>query len=263
MVTTLDRASVDESIARSFGADPVVMPVLDDLLQDIAVLGTPIEPLIGVLRPLRLRGVRRVLELGCGKGLAAVALARDLELEVTGVDAHAPFIDEARRRAGLMGLDMRCHFVHGDARQSNGEAAGYDAVMLLGWRTAFGSIHETVAALRGRVHPGGFMILDRDYALDPDAVNGEVLDHEGTAAALTAFGDRIVMEKHGRNQETIELAELTRRALERRAREMLRTYPGIAGTVWEWVERLRREVALHATGGPLMPAIWVVQKASR
>ncbi len=56
----------------------------------------------------------RILDLGCGKGAVAIAMARALGCRVTGIDACAPFIEKARERASALGAADRGRFRGGD-----------------------------------------------------------------------------------------------------------------------------------------------------
>ncbi len=49
----------------------------------------------------------RIVEFGCGAGVATIALARSIPCHVTAVDIHQPFLDELDRRAVRAGLQDR------------------------------------------------------------------------------------------------------------------------------------------------------------
>ena len=51
----------------------------------------------------------RVLDLGCGPGASTLALARALQVPVTGVDLHAPFLQQLKGRAEAEGLAPLVH----------------------------------------------------------------------------------------------------------------------------------------------------------
>lgn len=69
--------------------------------------------LAGVLASLRIPRGSVALDLGCGKGGAAITLARHFT-RVTGVELAAELVDIARRNAQRSGLD-NLRFVHSDA----------------------------------------------------------------------------------------------------------------------------------------------------
>jgi SAM-dependent methyltransferase len=253
-------ALLEELIAGSLHADPVLMPVLDYLLQDIEVLGGDPEQIVGMIRPLKMAGgVRLVLDLGCGKGAIATALAAELGLYVTGIDAFQPFIEEARTRASAMGVLDQCLFEVADMRQLINRLPAFDLVLYIACGRVFGDMQQTITALRTFVRPRGFIVIGDVYRVNGAVgVSPDIPDYEAVVAALTSHGDRIVAEKHGITQESVDINQNTTRVLERRARELMSLYPGLHAAMWEYIEGYRRD---HTATGALVPSMWIVQKA--
>jgi SAM-dependent methyltransferase len=253
-------APLEELIAASLHADPALMPVLDYLLQDIEVLGGDPEQIVGMIRPLKMAGsVRLVLDLGCGKGAIATALAAELGLYVTGVDAFQPFVEEARTRASAMGVLERCLFEVADMRQLVNRLPAFDLVLYIACGRVFGDMQQTITALRTFVRPRGFIVIGDVYRVNGAVgVSPDIPDYEAVVAALTSHGDRIVAEKHGLTQESVDITQNTTRALERRARELMSFYPGLHAAMWEYIEGHRHD---RTATGSLVPSMWIVQKA--
>ncbi len=104
----------------------------------------------------QLRPGSRVLDVTCGPGLYAVALAQR-GCEVTGIDISPAAIAYAREIAEDAGVADRCRFVLGDARQLAVAAGDFDAALLLyGQLAAFPSdqaraiLERVCAALKPR-----------------------------------------------------------------------------------------------------------------
>ncbi|WNG54045.1 methyltransferase domain-containing protein [Archangium gephyra] len=91
--------SLEEQVATALETTPELLPFMPELLADLDELGTEVRDIIELLRPLGLPAGARVLDLGCGKGTVALALARELGLRVLGMDGFVPFVEQARRRA--------------------------------------------------------------------------------------------------------------------------------------------------------------------
>jgi SAM-dependent methyltransferase len=112
-----------------------------------------------IVDALHLAPGAEVLDLGCGPGLYAVALA-ERGLSVTGIDLSTTAIAHARGAAEAAGLEIR--FVHGDYRELD-ETDTYDAALLV--YLDFGVLPEwDRLPLLERIHaallPGGRLVVD-------------------------------------------------------------------------------------------------------
>ena len=105
---------IDRQIAESLDATPDLLPFLPELLADWT--SSPPDEVLRFLEPLELPPTTRALDLGCGKGAVALALAERLGFYVVAVDAFPPFVEECRRRAEDKRLGHRCEFYCGDLR---------------------------------------------------------------------------------------------------------------------------------------------------
>jgi ubiquinone/menaquinone biosynthesis C-methylase UbiE len=95
---------------------------------------------------------RRVLDLGTGTGVVALALAdRYPEAEILGIDLSPGMIDEARRKVPSE-LAGRVGFEAGDASALGSPDAAFDLVVLSNMIPFFGELARVVA-------PGGTLVL--------------------------------------------------------------------------------------------------------
>ncbi len=124
---------------------------------------------LGRLAGLRRRVVRdyvtpgaRVLEIGCGTGALAVALA-EAGADVTGIDASEAMLAEARARLEGAGLADRVHLVHMDASvvADRFEAGAFDLVVasLILSELPPGERDFVLSACRLLLAPGGRMLV--------------------------------------------------------------------------------------------------------
>jgi cyclopropane fatty-acyl-phospholipid synthase-like methyltransferase len=257
-------SSLDMEVAASLEVDdPALMPFLPRLLQDLESLGSLPEDIVEALREVGLPPGSRVLDLGCGKGSIARALARELGCHVVGVDGFPPFVAEAERAAGAEGLSGRCRFRHADLRAVVQEGTLYDAVLLVSVGPIFGDHASTVKALRTCVRPGGFMLFD-DMYLAPGA-GGQVPEYaqyaerEETLRRLTSHGDLLRYESTSPPEELIAHNQRNTEAIAKRAQELARAHPEAAAVLEAFVERQREECELLETR--TVDALWVLERA--
>jgi 2-polyprenyl-3-methyl-5-hydroxy-6-metoxy-1,4-benzoquinol methylase len=257
-------ATLEQEVAASLDAeDPALLPFLPRLLQDLEALGSSPEDIVAALREVGLSPGARVLDLGCGKGATARAVARELGCDVVGVDGFAPFIAEAERAAAAEGLSDRCRFRHADLRAVVQERALYDAALMVAVGPVLGDHAATVKALRACVRPGGFMLIG-DMYLAPGA-GGQVPEYpryaerEETLRRLRAHGDLLRLERTSPPEELVALNQRNTEAIARRAEELARAHPEAAEALQAFVAGQREECELLET--QTVDALWVLERA--
>ena len=207
---TLALPGAASMVARSMGVPIRLLPVLGRVVRPISEFFAPARPLVDRLVPLLVPG-QTVLDLGCGKGGVSHQLAARARVSVVGVDAHAPFIDAARKIAASYAFAHRCRFYIDDVTAPGTWMRPADLVLALGLGTVYGTPEATVRFLATLVAPGGALAwgnlvqrceveaLSDTVAAALDAA-GFVLCHSQTgwaadeAAALRDRADRLASE---------------------------------------------------------------------
>ncbi len=125
------------------------------------------RPLSDYLDRMDIDGKAEVLDLGCGTGIAARAIAQRVGFEgsVLGIDLSDHLVQAARRLAADERLSERVRFETGDSHTLELAPGSFDAVVA---HTLFSHLDDpakVLAEMRRVLRPGGAVgIFDGDYA---------------------------------------------------------------------------------------------------
>ena len=101
----------------------------------------------------------KVLDIACGPGMQTMDLADFLPgAEITAVDTHAPFVEEANRRAAERGVDDRVHAGIGNMRELAFAPDSFDLIWCEGAAYIMG-VGEALKAWRPLLKAGGRLAL--------------------------------------------------------------------------------------------------------
>lgn len=144
------------------------------------------------LGAMKIDAAGTVLDLGCGTGVAARAIARrpGFKGKVTGIDLSPYLTEQAQRLAAAEGLGGRVEFRAGDTRSLDLGDGAFDAVVA---HTLLSHVDRPLAVLQEAarvVRPGGMIaIFDGDYASITfaleDAERTEAHDRKAIAGLIT------------------------------------------------------------------------------
>ncbi len=255
----------DESVARALEAPVELLPFLPELLADLDELGSDARQIAGIVCELPLPPAPRVVDLGCGKGAVAIAIASQLDAQVLGIDLFAPFVTHAAAAALEAGVAHRCQFRHGDARRLAATLPPADVVVLAALGDVLGDPAATMQVLRGYVRPGGFVIVADVFLRDGGsrACPGfeSYRSRAETIALLTAGGDVLVREvvEDDSAGAADDGGDDDVAAIQRRAEALAARYPDHAGALLAFATaqaNAHAHIAAHLTD-----AIWVLRRA--
>lgn len=124
------------------------------------------EMLHKYLEAMDIDSARRILDMGCGTGMAARIIAgrAGFHGKIVGIDLSSHLIEAARALCKREGKDRHIEFQAGDSRNLDLPDAGFDAVVA---HTLVSHVKEPISMLREAarlVRPGGTVgIFDGDY----------------------------------------------------------------------------------------------------
>jgi SAM-dependent methyltransferase len=262
-------------VARSLGATPALFVVLSRLVAGTPALGSRPGWIANRLRAAGLQSGGRVIELACGRGELAHALASRSGASVLGIDASPAFVRAARQaerarlaagprerepRAGGGSRSRRsargsgrCVFRVEDVRVTLRRGGAFDAALMIGLWGA----ERAVPALRRLTRPGGIYAFDD--ALARRRSPGGAMAVGDVRAMIEARGDRLLGLFVERADEVRRRHRAMHRRLVANASLMAEGHRALAPS-------LRAFLAHHARAGelltgPLRPTLWIVRRA--
>lgn len=259
--------NLPKEVAEAFGVTPDLLPFLPELLADLWALGSWPERIVEVLRESAvLPPAARVVELGCGKGAVAIALARELGCRVRGIDLFPPFVEEATARAEAAGVAERCRFEVGDLRDAVQELEGRDAVVTAAvGADLFGDHTRCVGELRRVVRRGGYLALNDGFLRRAERLDwpgyGYYRGHAATIRELTAHGDSLVREMLVPAAELVAFNRRSTELIRRRAERLARLHPEHAESLARYLRSEEAECALLER--ETREAVWLLQRRDR
>lgn len=253
--------SETDMVAYALEVDPGLLPWIPELLADFAELGANTTLILRTLEGLDLPNTARVVDLGCGKGAVAVAVARAFGWQVTGIDLFEPFLDDARRRAAAASVAHLCRFERGDILKRAGQTAPADIAVFAALGDVLGPLPDTIGVIRRFVRPGGFMAICDGFLRDEGTSDFQGFEYATsrleTRTNLQAHGDRLVREVQAADDQT-EVYAREAAQIRRRAEMLAERVPSLKADLMRYAEDQRQEYAYMADN--VIAAVWLLER---
>lgn len=146
------------------GQDKNIFPFLPYLLQDLWEIGASPPHLIKLIKRNNLNSrIKKVIDLGCGKGAVSIQMAKEFGWHIDGIDAMPEFIEEAQAWSQQYGTKDLCNFEVGDIRIKIESLKEYDLAILGSIGPILGPIEDTLNSLKPCLNKPGYILFDDGY----------------------------------------------------------------------------------------------------
>ena len=145
-----------------------------------------------------MRAGQSVLDVGCGTGGPAIAIAAYAEVRVTGIDLVTGHVERARDRAAEQGFGERTEFVEGDATRLPFADASFDHVYAIESAYHAGDKARFYSECARVLRPGGSFV-GTDWVRGERASNGghaELLERLREQFAIPSLIDLTALRGH-------------------------------------------------------------------
>lgn len=257
--------TASEMVAYALEAPPELLPFLPELLADLEELGSDAGQIAQIVRDLALPPTASVVDLGCGKGAAAIALASALGLRVLGIELFEPFVAHAVAVSRDAGLSHLCQFRHGDVRTMAEGLPSADVAVFAALGDVLGDPAETMRVVRQYVRPGGYVLIADVFLRDGGSVAfpgfERYCSRSETVRGLTAWGDELVREVLALDDETDDdNGDEDAEAIHRRAVALAEQHPECREQLLAFATYQAKANAHIAEN--LVDAVWVLRRAT-
>ena len=158
----------EEKLLASLTAETAeLIPFLPYLLQDLWALGSSPNDMITLIKKhMPISESTKILDIACGKGAVSINIAKELGINMYGIDLLPDFINFAKQKAKEWNVESLCHFICADANEAVISAKDYDCVILGGAGNILGTWHETLVKMINCIKPNGYILMDESYFPD-------------------------------------------------------------------------------------------------
>lgn len=218
---------LDESIIESLDGDDVrLKEYIPYILQDLWEIGADAETMITLIKDHIDIQNPKILDLGCGKGSVAIRIAREIDCDITGIDAFPDFIKEAKGYAQRYKVDYKCKFEVGDIRGKIKGLTGFDILILGAIGPVLGDLETTLRRIKGSLIAQGFVLLDDGYIEDSSVVDyNKCLRKSEFYKQVKSAGFRIIHEEIFPKELIVQSDELIFNSIKKRVGELIEKHP--------------------------------------
>lgn len=253
-------STLKDDVAESLGGNLKILPYLPELLSDLPELGGSSELIVELIKSLNLNltSESTCLDLGCGKGLISINIAKHFGVNVFGIDGMLPFIRQALENAANHNVSHLCTFEYADIKYKAALLRNYDIVILSAVGNLWGDFYNTLSALKDCTKDDGIIIIDDGYTVDGEGNEHLYQSRKNSLRDISDCGLDVITEYVIADEEIKQTNENNTRLIKERAEQLKKEHPEKSNLFDEYVKRQVTETELFGT--KIKCVVWVLKK---
>ena len=237
--------TIEESVLTAMDCtDSEILPYLPYILQDFWEIGSDPDVMIDLIKKY-LSNINnlKVLDLGCGKGVVSINIAKQMNCECHGIDAIPEFISFSTSKAYEYGVGNLCQFEVGDIRENIRTLGKYDVIVLGAIGQVFGNYFETLTILNNNLKDGGLILIDDGYIEDQNSFKHDhVFSKSDLKKQISDAGMQLIDEVNVSGDKNVTANYDTEyNNLSKRCQELIAKYPDKAEIFINYCDQQKKE----------------------
>lgn len=237
--------TVEESVLTAMDCtDSKILPYLPYILQDFWEIGSDPEVMITLIKKHQTNfNNLKVLDLGCGKGVVSINIAKQMNCKCYGIDAIPEFISFSKSKADEYGVSGLCTFEVGDIREKVKALGKYDVIILGAIGQVFGNYFETLTLLNNNLKDGGIIIIDDGYIEDESSFRHDyIFSKSDLKKQISDVGMQLIDEVNVSGDKNVtENYDTEYNNLLKRCQELIVKYPDKAEVFINYCDHQKKE----------------------
>jgi len=149
--------------------DSEIISFIPEILKDLWELGSMPDYIIDLVeKHIPLNELKRVIDLGCGKGAVLIQLSEKIKFEGIGIDLMPDFINEAKKHAAQKSYSKNLKFEVADIKKSIEQHNNFDLVIYGHDSDVFGNITQSLFELKKYISNQGWILLEAIYSINTE-----------------------------------------------------------------------------------------------
>lgn len=226
------------------GETPELFPYLHYILQDFVEIGADPVVMVQLLKKHLHPKFLRIADLGCGKGAISVALAKEFDCLITGIDAMPEFVKSAKNYADKIGVPEKCNFYTGDIRIEILSLKGFDIAILGAIGNVFGNVGETLTKVRKILNTNGYVLLDDGWSKQVENRENDIFPTSAEYFSMIAgAGFKVVEMVIADMNDYYNVETFMMDSMRNRCNELSELYPQHNALFNRYIQNQQREFA--------------------
>jgi SAM-dependent methyltransferase len=224
------------------GNSPELFPYLPYILQDFTEIGADPEVMVNLTKKHIPVKFLQIADLGCGKGAISVAMAKEFDCKITGIDAMPDFIDSAKEFALREHVSEKCRFFTGDIRTEILSLCDFGLVILGAIGDVLGNVGETLIKLRQILRPDGFILLDDAWSKQIEISNDSTFPSAVEYFSMIAdAGFKVVETDVAEMSDLSGQEDIMMESMQRRCDELSLKHPQLKHIFKQYIQNQQHE----------------------
>lgn len=206
--------------------DSQIVPFIPEILKDLWELGSIADYVVELVeKHIPQNKLKKVVDLGCGKGAVLIQLSEKVKFEGIGIDLMPQFIDDARNYAARQSYSKHLKFEVGDLKEQHERHPIFNHVIYGHDSDIFGDVTQSLLELEKYMSDESWIAFESLYSINPANNPEDVPNKAEFMLQIEKSGLEIVEQIVWNREKLRNINQANTASISKQITELIKSYP--------------------------------------